>query len=312
MNSLEFIKKAKKGEIDIVKNTKKTLDECKKINKEYNYFLAFNDNAVEESKKLKKGRLYGLPVSIKDNIVVKDVESKAGSKILEGYQPVFDATVVEKIKNEGGIIIGKTQMDVFGFGSFSVNVGKGYKIPLNPFDKTRCTGGSSGGGSAILQKLELPTISITESTGGSIASPACYCGVYGLCPTYGRVSRYGLITFSNSMDKIGITAKDIEEIALMLELISGYDKNDSTSKNLPVPKYTEKKHSKFKIAVIKESLGKGVQEGVKTNLLQSLKNIKFDYVSMPINFKYSVQNYYLLNMSETSTNLAKLCGMRYG
>ena len=241
MNSLEFIKKAKKGEIDIVKNTKKTIDECKTIDKEYNYFLAFKDNAVEESKTVKKGRLFGLPVSIKDNIVVKNVESKAGSKILEGYKPVFDATIVKKIKDEGGIIIGKTQMDVFGFGSFSVNVGKGYNTPKNPFDKTRCTGGSSGGGSGILQKLNLPTISITESTGGSIASPASYCGVYGLCPTYGRISRYGLMDYANSLDKIGVTAKDIEEIALMMEIIAGYDDKDSTSKNLAVPEYTEKK-----------------------------------------------------------------------
>ena len=310
MNSLEFIKKAKKGEIDIVKNTKKTIDECKEINKKFNYFLSFNDKAIEESKSVKKGKLYGLPISIKDNIVVKDIESKAGSKILKGYNPVFDATIVKKIKAGGGIILGKTAMDVFGFGSFNVNTG--YKAPLNPFDKTRCTGGSSGGGSGILQKLEMPSISITESTGGSIASPASYCGVYGMTPTYGRISRNGLIDYANSLDKIGVTAKDIEEIALMMEVIAGYDEEDSTSKNISVPKYTKKKEKKFKICVIEESLGTGVQENVKSNLLNSLMDIKFEYVSMPLNFNYSVQTYYLISMSEASTNLAKLCGMRYG
>ena len=249
MNSIEYIKKAKNGEIDIVENTKKTLEEIKKIDQEYNYFININENyslnqAEKISKSNKKGKLYGLPISIKDCVCVKDLESKAGSKILEGYKPVYDATVIQKIKDEGGIIIGKTQQDVFGFGSFNTNVGKGYKIPKNPFDKERTTGGSSGGGSGITKKIEMPHIAVTESTGGSIAAPASYCGVIGLCPTYGRVSRYGLMTYSNSMDKIGVTSKDIEEIALMTSVISGYDRKDSTSKKIEIPDYTKKKYDK--------------------------------------------------------------------
>jgi len=283
------------------------ISEIKKIDKEYNYFLVIDD----KPEKPKKGRLKGKLVSIKDCVVVKDMESKAGSKILEGYKPVFDATVVEKIRKEGGIIIGKTSQDVFGFGSFNVNVGLGYKIPKNPFDKTRACGGSSGGAAGITQKLD-NHIAISESTGGSIACPACYCGVYGMTPTYGRVSRYGLIDYANSMDKIGVMSKNIEDVALMLEIISGYDEKDSTSKNIKVPKYTQKKSGKFKVAVIKESLGKGVQKDVVKNLKDKLKNIKYDLVSLPLTFKYGVQTYYLISMSESSTNLAKLCGMRYG
>ncbi len=317
MNSIDFIKKSRSGEIDIVENTKKTVDEIKKINKEYNYFLYIAENeAIAQAKALSKskkiGKLYGLPVTIKDCICVKDMESRAGSRILEGYKPVFDATVVEKIKSEGGIIVGKTSQDIFGFGSFNVNVGLNDKIPKNPFDKGRTTGGSSGGSSGITQKLDMPHIAITESTGGSIASPASYCGVYGLCPTYGRVSRYGLITFSNSMDKIGVTGKGIEEAALMLGIISGHDELDSTSKEIEVPDYSKREKKEFRVAIVKESTGKGVEEGVKKNLIKKLGKIKYDFVSLPINFKYSIQTYYLINMAEVSTNLAMLCGMRYG
>ncbi len=315
MNSLDFITKAKSGEINIIDNTKKILEECKKINKDYNYFLYIAEKeAIEQSKQVsknKKGRLYGLPISVKDCIVVKDIESRAGSKILENYKPVFDATVIEKIKQEGSIIIGKTTQDVFGFGSFNVNVGLGDKIPKNPLDKTRATGGSSGGAAGITKKLTVH-IAISESTGGSIACPASYCGVYGMTPTYGRVSRYGLMDYANSMDKIGVMAKDIEEIALMLEIISGHDEKDSTSKNIPTEEYAKKSEKKFKIAVIKESIGKGVEEEIKSNMFNKIKGIKYDLVSLPLTFKYGIPTYYLISMSEASTNLAKYCGMRYG
>jgi len=234
MNSIDYIKLAKKGEIDVIKNTKETINEIKKIDKDYNYFLILDDKLDKKTTKLKKGKLYGLPISIKDCLCVKDMESKAGSKILEGYDPVFDSTVVKKIRDEGGLIAGKTSQDVFGFGSFNTNVGIGYKIPKNPFDKNRATGGSSGGAAGITQKLSKPHIAISESTGGSIACPASYCGVYGFTPTYGLVSRYGLLDYANSMDKIGIMAKDIEDVALMLQVIAGHDDKDSTSSNVKI------------------------------------------------------------------------------
>ncbi len=321
MNSIDFIKKTKAGEIDIVETIKKTIEECKKINKDYHYFINIDEEyALNETKRIsktKKGKLFGLPVSIKDCICVKDMESRAGSKILEGYNPIFDATVVKRIKDEGGIIIGKTTQDAFGFGSFNVNVGLGEKIPKNPLDKERVTGGSSGGAAGITKKLNelgMPNIAISESTGGSIACPASYCGVYGLTPTYGRVSRYGLMDYANSMDKIGIMAKDIEEIALIFEIISGYDEKDSTSKNIPIEEYTKKetKNKKFRIAIIKEAMVKGIERKVIDNLKIKLKKLKYDIVSLPLTFKYGIPTYYLISMSEASTNLAKYSGMRYG
>jgi aspartyl-tRNA(Asn)/glutamyl-tRNA(Gln) amidotransferase subunit A len=306
MDSLEFVRKAKSGDVDIEDNLHQTISAVKSINKDYHYLLTI-DGSPEMPRK--KGRLYGLPITVKDCICVKGMESKAGSNILEGYDPLFDATVIEKIKDEGGIIIGKANQDLFGFGSFNVNVGIGYPVPKNPVDDARTTGGSSGGSAGITKKLEMPHIAIAESTGGSIACPAAYCGVYGMTPTYGRVSRYGLIDYASSMDKIGIMAKDIEEIAMMLGIISGYDEKDSTSADIPKEDYSKPHKGTLKIGVIKESL-KDIDPDVRRNTLSSLK--EYDEVSLPLTFKYGIQAYYLISMSEASTNLAKLCGMRYG
>src|SRR3989344_5467845 len=202
MIASDFIKKIKNKEIDVVEHTHKVIEECKKINKEYYYLNIISEELAikqaEAVKKNPKGRLSGLPISIKDSICVKDVESTAGSKILKGYKPLFNATAVQKAINEGAIIIGKTSQDEFGFGGFATNAGIGFKIPLNPFDKERCTGGSSGGSAGLTQKASFPHVSFGESTGGSIVNPASFCGVFGLCPTYGRISRYGLIDYGNS------------------------------------------------------------------------------------------------------------------
>lgn len=312
MNSIEFIKNAKSGKIDVIKNTKQTLKHVQEIDKEYNYFLTIDDELDKKTKDLKKGKLYGLPVSVKDCLCVKDMESKAGSKILEEYLPVFDSNVVKKIKEQGGLILGKTSQDVFGFGSFNTNVGLDYKIPKNPFDKKRATGGSSGSAAGITQKIDMPHIAISESTGGSIACPASYCGVYGLTPTYGLVSRYGLMDYANSMDKIGVMAKDIEDVALMLSVIAGHDENDSTSANVKIPDYTKQEKKNFKITLVKESITKGVDKEIIDNLKNKIGKIKYDIVSLSLTFKYGIQTYYLISMSEASTNLAKLSGMRYG
>ncbi|MBI2652077.1 Asp-tRNA(Asn)/Glu-tRNA(Gln) amidotransferase subunit GatA, partial [Candidatus Woesearchaeota archaeon] len=244
----EFINKIKNQEIDIVEHTEKVIEECKEINKEYNYFnFISGDLALAQAKEIKKQlkdnskniknkKLLGVAISVKDAICVKNVETTAGSKILQGYKPLFDAFVIQKVKEEGGIIIGKTSQDEFGFGGFSVNVGIGFKIPKNPFDIERSCGGSSGGAAGLSQKLD-NHIALGESTGGSIVEPSSFCGVFGLCPTYGRVSRYGLIDFSNSMDKIGPIGKTIEDAALMMNVISGYDENDSTSLNIKSEDY---------------------------------------------------------------------------
>lgn len=212
---------------------KSAIKKCKELNEKYNCFVTIcEEEAIKQAKladKEKKGLLCGVPVTVKDAICVKDVGCTAGSKILEGYVPTFDATVIEKLKAQGAVIIAKTTQDEFGFGSFSTN--SAYGIPKNPFDVSRACGGSSGGSGCITQLADFPHISIGESTGGSISCPSFFCGVYGLTPTYGLVSRYGLIDYANSLDKIGPMGKSVDEISLALNIISGNDEKGQTSLN---------------------------------------------------------------------------------
>ncbi len=315
MKTNEFVNEVKKGNISVEENTENILKEAEKVNSEYKYFNVISKElalkqAIELDKRIKsgkaKGRLLGVPVSVKDCICVKDVESRAGSKILEGYLPVFNATAVQRAIDEGAVIIGKTAQDEFGFGSFSANVGLGFNRPLNPFDKTRACGGSSGGAAGWAQKTKNTQISLGQSTGGSIACPASFCGVAGLTPTYGLVSRYGLIDYANSLDKIGSIAKTIEDAELMLDIISGHDLRDSTS-----VKEGMQKPSVKKIAIIKDSF-KDIDENVKKVVLKKLEGIDYDEITLPLTNKYGIAVYYLLATSEASTNLAKYCGMRYG
>ncbi|MDI3473714.1 MAG: aspartyl-tRNA(Asn)/glutamyl-tRNA(Gln) amidotransferase subunit [Candidatus Woesearchaeota archaeon] len=293
---------------------------------EYNNELKFMNVISEElalrqvdelNTRIKNGEkppLAGLIISVKDNICVKGVESTAGSAILKGYKPVFDATVIKKLKNAGCIIVGKTSMDEFGFGAFNVNVGKGYEIPLNPIDKERTTGGSSGGSGAITAKLELPHVSIAESTGGSIETPASFCGVIGFCPTYGRISRFGLISFANSLDKIGIISKKADDIETILPYMSGKDEKDPTSLKQTLD--FKKTHSKFRVGLIKETM-EALAPEIKEAMEDTIKKLKdkgfvVEEVTMPLTYKYDVAVYYIIATSEASTNLAKYCGLRYG
>ncbi|MBT5021357.1 Asp-tRNA(Asn)/Glu-tRNA(Gln) amidotransferase subunit GatA [Candidatus Woesearchaeota archaeon] len=326
MKISEHISKVRSGEIDILDHTHKILDQTKKINKEYNYFNTLSEDlAISLAKQLKnsdleKLRLPGVPISIKDAICVKGVETTAGSKILKGYKPLMHATTVQKSIDQGALPIGKTAQDAFGFGSFSVNVGIGFKIPKNPFDKERTCGGSSGGSAGFSQKTKFAHASLGESTGGSIVEPASFCGIYGLCPTYGRVSRYGLLDYGNSLDKIGPMSKHIEDCAIMLETISGYDENDSTSSKVPTEKYTDylnKDVKKLKVGIIKEAFGEGVDESVSKNVWNYVKKlesqgVEYEEISLELPLKYGIETYYIIACCEASTNLAKYCGMRYG
>jgi len=321
MKATEFAKKVESGEINAVENTKNVLDEIKKINSEYNYFNTISDElATEQAEKAKKGRLAGVPISVKDCICVKNIESTAGSKILKGYKPTFNATCIQRAIDEGAIIVGKTAQDEFGFGCFSTNVGVGFNIPKNPFDKERCTGGSSGGSAGISQKISTAHISLGQSTGGSIVTPASFCGVYGLCPTYSRVSRYGLMDYGNSLDKIGPIGKYLEDVALLLEVISGFDENESTTSREPVDKYTDylKKDVKgMKVGIIKNAFEEGTDKEVKKQVEIAIKQLEkagviCEEISLDLPINYGVQTYYLISTSEASTNLAKYCGMRYG
>lgn len=319
----EHIKKVKSGEIKLSEYIIEVLDKCNSINKEYSYFNTICEKeALKQAKEIaqkikdkKAGKLAGLIITIKDNICVRDVESTAGSRILKGYKPLFDATAIERLRNEDAVIIGKTSCDAFGFGSFNTNVGLDFEIPKNPHDKERVTGGSSGGSAGITAVADFAHVAIAESTGGSIESPASFCGVIGFCPTYGRVSRSGLISYANSLDKIGIMTKNVKDIAPVLEIISGFDEKDSTSLKQKMNLKSDVK--KLKIGIIKESLDKGIEPEVKEAILKTVEKLKkkgfvCEEVSLPITFKFGVPTYYLISTSEASTNLSCLSGLRYG
>lgn len=265
------------------------------------------------------GELENVPFVVKDAICTEGFTTSAGSRILKDYEPVFDATVVQRLKEAGAEFYGKTAQDEFGFGTFSTN--NAFGTPKNPHDEERVVGGSSGGAGAVVATVNQPLISIGESTGGSITNPAAYNGVVGITPTYGRVSRYGLVDYANSLDKIGVLAQDVYGAAKGLEVIAGHDENDQTTADREVPEFSnlEKKDNDLRIAVPKQYIElEGLQEGVKENFEDSLKKFKemgaeVEEVDMPLLHKdVAVPSYYVLAMSEASTNLAKMAGMRYG
>ena len=310
MKAKEYVEKVKSREISAVKTTKGILNEIKKINGTYSFFNAISENLAlelaERIDKNPKGKLAGLPISIKDDLCVKGVETTCSSNILKGYRPPFNATLVNNLIREGAVIIGKTNQDAFGFGSFNVNTDMG--IPKNPVDKSRVTGGSSGGAAGFTALTEFPHVAVGESTGGSIVAPCSFCGVSGVSPTYGLVSRYGLIDYANSLDKLGPIAKYVEDLELVLDVIKGYDFKDSTSLKQDIIKEKEVK----KVGLIKETLD--VDPKIKDIILKKLDemNVEYEKVSLPKTSKYALPSYYIIAMAEASTNLAKYCGMRYG
>ncbi len=265
-----------------------------------------------------KGSLKNIPFLVKDAICVEDTTTSAGSKVLENYRPLFNATVVERLEDSGARFYGKTHMDEFGFGTFSTNCA--FETPKNPHDSERVVGGSSGGAGAVVAAVDYPLISIGESTGGSITNPAAYNGVVGVTPTYGRVSRNGLVDYANSLDKIGVLAKTVYGTAKGLEIIAGEDEKDQTTSSKPVPPYSElEQKNNLKIGVPKQmSELEGLQDGVKENFENSLElmnenGFEIEYFDEPMfSAEVVLPAYYILAMAEASTNLAKFSGMRYG
>ncbi|MBI5398146.1 Asp-tRNA(Asn)/Glu-tRNA(Gln) amidotransferase subunit GatA [Candidatus Woesearchaeota archaeon] len=320
----EFVKAVHDGQIDVVEHTHRVLEECKIVNKEYCYFnVIAEESAIAQAKliaKNKKGILAGLPMSIKDSICVKGIESTAGSAILKGYVPPFDATCVERLRKAGAIILGKTSQDEFGFGGFSTNVGVGFTIPKNPFDKLRSCGGSSGGAAGLAQKLTVPHVALGESTGGSIVNPASFCGVVGLCPTYGRVSRYGLIDYGSSLDKVGPIGKTVADVAVTLKVLAGFDEKESTTATVAVDDYSKfvgKDVKSLNVGIVKEGFGEGTDPAVERSVWAAIKRLESagvncKEISLKIPIEYGIPTYYIIAPSEASTNLAKLCGLRYG
>jgi aspartyl-tRNA(Asn)/glutamyl-tRNA(Gln) amidotransferase subunit A len=263
-----------------------------------------------------KGVLSGIPVAIKDNICVKGQLTTCASKILAGFKPPYDATVIEKLKNAGAILFGKTNMDEFAFGSSCEN--SCYYPTRNPWDINRIPGGSSGGSAAAVAADEV-TMALGSDTGGSIRQPASLCGVVGLKPTYGRVSRYGLIAFASSLDQIGPITKDVSDSALLMNVIAGHDERDTTSADMPVPDYTKslvKDVKGLKIGVPKEYFIEGIDPEVKSAIEKAIKILtdlgaKCEEVSLP-HTEYAVSVYYIVATAEASSNLGRFDGIRYG
>ncbi len=311
----KYLRGAKSGNVSVKETLHKAMESSKEFQKKYHPFITINKNA--SAKGLKKGKLFGLPVSIKDNICTKDLRTTAGSKILHKYVPPFDSFVAQRVKEEGGIIIGKTSMDEFGHGTFSVNCA--YDVPKNPIDIERSCGGSSGGAGCLTAVADFPQIAIGESTGGSISCPAAFTGTVGITPTYGLVSRYGLISYANSLDKIGTIGKNVFDASLMLTVIAGHDERDSTSIKKPKEDYTKyltDNVKRMKIGVPKEYFAEGIDDKVKDVVWDGIKKLEdlgatYSKCSLP-HTDAVVSTYYIIAVGETSTNLAKFCGLRYG
>lgn len=322
----ELIEKIKNKEITIEELIYQFYERIEKTEDKLHSFVHLSkEKALNKAKQLDEklnkgksvGRLYGVPIGIKDLICIKDSPTTCGSKILEGYYPPYNATVIDRlIEKEGAICVGRTNMDEFAMGSSTEN--SCYGPTYNPWDLERVPGGSSGGSGSCVASGQAP-VSLGSDTGGSIRCPASYCGVVGLKPTYGRVSRYGLVSYANSLDQIGPISRCVYDAALLLEIIAGCDPLDSTTVEIKVDKYTEELQnpiSNMTLGVPKEFFGEGLEKEVKNKVKSAIDKLgslgaKITEVSFP-HLEYSIPTYYLIAMSEASSNLARYDGLRYG
>ena len=315
-----------KGETSSVELTQAHLDRVAAVDGQVKAFLHVDsvgalaqakDVDARRAKGEKLSPIAGIPLSLKDVLAQKGVPTTAGSKILQGWLPPYDSTVVSKLKSAGVVIMGKTNMDEFAMGSSTEN--SGYGPTFNPWDLTRTPGGSSGGSAAAVSSFQAP-LAIGSDTGGSIRQPAALTGIVGVRPTYGAVSRFGLIAYSSSLDQAGPFGRTVLDTALLHEVMAGHDPNDATSINAPVPAVVAAAKSGdvkgMKIGVIKQLQGEGYQKGVQTRFdesLQVLAGLGAEIVEVDCpSFEYALAAYYLIAPSECSSNLARFDAMRYG
>ena len=311
-------------EIGAVELTEQYFDRIENSDKEINsYITVCKENALADAKKAQEvidsgnsGAFTGLPISVKDNICTLGVKTTCASHMLDDFIPPYNATVMEKLKKDNIVMLGKTNMDEFAMGGSSqTSYFGGVK---NPYDLTRVTGGSSGGAAASVS-ADLCAAALGSDTGGSVRQPASFCGVTGLKPTYGTVSRWGLIAFASSLDQIGVIAKSAEDTGYMLEGIYGYDENDATSSKKSEGNYNSLIGSdvnKLKIGVPKEFFGDGLNDEVKTAVLNAVEYYKklgceIVDVSLP-SLEYAVSAYYLISSAEAASNLSRFDGIKYG
>ena len=315
-----------KGETTSVELTQAHLDRVAAVDGQVKAFLHVDtEGALAQAKNVDARRakgeklspIAGIPLALKDVLAQKGVPTTAGSKILQGWHPPYDSTVVSKLKSAGVVIMGKTNMDEFAMGSSTEN--SGYGPTFNPWDLTRTPGGSSGGSAAAISAFEAP-LAIGSDTGGSIRQPAALTGIVGVRPTYGAVSRFGLIAYSSSLDQAGPFGRTVLDTALLHEVMAGHDPKDATSINAPVPAVVNAAKSGdvkgMKIGVIKQLQGEGYQKGVQTRFdesLQVLASLGAEIVEVDCpSFEYALAAYYLIAPSECSSNLARFDAMRYG
>jgi len=312
----------KKKNFSAVELAKAYLNKIQEKDKEISAFLTITENlALEKArwiddKILKKEEiniLSAIPCAIKDNILVEGEKCTAGSKILENYLSPYDATVVKKIKEKGSVILGKTNLDEFAMGSSTEN--SAFGPTKNPHDLTRVPGGSSGGSAAAVAG-GMALFALGSDTGGSIRLPASFCGIVGLKPTYGAISRYGLIAFASSLDQIGPIAKTVEDCQVVFDIIKGKDKMDSTSVEVPQFKNWKLEIKNLRIGVPKEYFVKGIDPEVEKVIKNAIKKYeeigaKIEEVSLP-HTEYALSCYYIIAPSEASANLARYDGIKYG
>ncbi|MBZ5980735.1 Asp-tRNA(Asn)/Glu-tRNA(Gln) amidotransferase subunit GatA [Leuconostoc gasicomitatum] len=309
-------------DISTVDLTQATLENIEKTDSELQAFIRTNsDEALLQAKKIDAQHdfsniLSGLPLAFKDNLATQGIETTGASHILEGFKPVYDATVVSKLSTVGAISVGKTNMDEFAMGGSTET--SYYKKTANAWDHTKVPGGSSGGSAAAVAGGQIP-FALGSDTGGSIRQPAAFNGIVGLKPTYGRVSRWGLFAMASSLDQIGPFTRTVKDNALVLNTIAGFDEKDSTSSKRDVPDFTSKLTGDvkgLKIAVPKEYFGEGIDPKVATTVKAAIAQLEamgatVDEVSLP-HTKYGVAAYYIIMSSEASSNLQRYDGVRYG
>jgi aspartyl-tRNA(Asn)/glutamyl-tRNA(Gln) amidotransferase subunit A len=325
LTSHELHAKLDKKETSAEAITKSVLTRISKVENSVSAFMSVSiDESLERAREIDEqiskgspiGPLTGIPIAVKDNLCTKGVLTTCSSKILQNYIPPYNATVVEKILKAGAIPIGKTNLDEFAMGSSTEN--SAYKTTKNPWDLRRVPGGSSGGSAASIAANEA-VLAFGSDTGGSIRQPASFCGVVGLKPTYGRVSRFGLIAFASSLDQIGPLTKDVTDAAIFMNVMSGHDLKDSTSVDMPVPDYRKALIDDvkgIKVGIIKELFGEGIDNNIKKTVMEAVEvykklGAKVEEISMP-SLQHGVATYYLLATAEASSNLERYDGVKYG
>ncbi len=311
-----------------VEIVQEALDRIERLDSKLNSFLCVTaDRALQQARQVDAkiaageeiGLLAGIPIGIKDNLCTQGIATTCASKILENFIPPYESTVTQKLAEAGAIMVGKTNLDEFAMGSSTEN--SAYQVTANPWDLERVPGGSSGGSAAAVAADEC-VVALGSDTGGSIRQPASFCGLVGMKPTYGLVSRYGLVAYASSLDQIGPLARSVEDAAILLQAIAGYDAKDATSLNVKIPDYlsslkpTLKPKSRVKIGVIKETFGEGldpVVEQAVTTAVEKLQELgaEIQVVSCP-RFRYGLPTYYIIAPSEASANLARYDGVKYG